>query len=676
MKVYEYVWKLKDQFSPAMEKIKRLSQSTKGTVNSLSNRVQAFGNSAAASGRKAKYAFLQGRDAAGRFQKQVVNTNAVLSSLRTTLLSFIGITAFMGLGRDIVNTTAEIGALNTAIEFASGSAAAAAQNFQFLDKTADMLGQPIDTLKDGFRTLSGSMKGTVLEGKGTRDIFQAVTVASTAMQLSADQTQGALLAVGQIMSKGKVQAEELRGQLGERLPGAFNIAAKAMGVTTQQLDKLLEQGKITAEQFLPLFARELQNTFAGGLEKASQSLRANLNRMNNEFVRTKVFVGEQLTPVINQAAAAFVDLMKWIRANWSTVKQYAKVVGQIIGLFVTWKATAVALTLATKGYIAVMGFAQTATVLLTKGFAGLNIVMRANPIGLVATAITALIGVMTWAYNKFDWFKGGVWGLWEAFKEVFTSIGDMAKNIFGGIVDMISGVFTGNMKLAKQGLKDLSKGLVATSGIGFISQYGGNIANAYNKGYANGLAPDTPAAAAPGVDMSQFSGTAGSAAPGFDALMGTGGKSKKDIYSEFREIIAMAKNPSMLTREQRKNLNENITSAYNQIGSLLSLFELSNATGQKFDSLQGYNQGRLSDLQSQLAPFATRAEEEMEFKQGLSAITGGGKKVTNITIGEVKYADNVSVAFKDSREHASDMRSVIERELAELMNDFNRDVSQ
>ena len=41
------------------------------------------------------------------------------------------------------------------------------------------------------------------------------------MGLSADQTSGVLLALQQMISKGTVQAEELRGQLGERLPGAL-----------------------------------------------------------------------------------------------------------------------------------------------------------------------------------------------------------------------------------------------------------------------------------------------------------------------------------------------------------------------------------------------------------------------------------------------------------------------
>lgn len=67
--------------------------------------------------------------------------------------------------------------------------------------------------------------------------------------------QGAFLALGQMISKGKVQAEELRGQLGERLPGAFQLAAKAMNMTTAELDKFMADGKLTAEELLPKLAK-------------------------------------------------------------------------------------------------------------------------------------------------------------------------------------------------------------------------------------------------------------------------------------------------------------------------------------------------------------------------------------------------------------------------------------
>ena len=85
------------------------------------------------------------------------------------------------------------------------------------------------------------------------------------MGLSADDTRGALRALEQIVSKGTVSAEELRGQLGERLPGAFQIASRAMGVTTQELGEMLQRGEVLVEDLLPKLAKELRSSVAEGL---------------------------------------------------------------------------------------------------------------------------------------------------------------------------------------------------------------------------------------------------------------------------------------------------------------------------------------------------------------------------------------------------------------------------
>ena len=84
-----------------------------------------------------------------------------------------------------------------------------------------------------------------------------------------------MLAVQQMISKGRVSSEELRRQLGERLPGAMNLAAKAMRMTTAELDKQIRLGNIAANDLLPRLATELNkltksfdvNTIQGATNK-------------------------------------------------------------------------------------------------------------------------------------------------------------------------------------------------------------------------------------------------------------------------------------------------------------------------------------------------------------------------------------------------------------------------
>src|SRR5690606_8668116 len=123
-------------------------------------------------------------------------------------------------------------------------------------------------------------------------VFESISKASAVMGLSADQSAGALLALQQMVSKGTVQAEELRGQLGERLPGAFQIAARAMGVTTAELGKMLEQGQVIADDFVPKFARQLEQELGGAAEKAATRLDAAVNRFDNAWERLKRNIGD------------------------------------------------------------------------------------------------------------------------------------------------------------------------------------------------------------------------------------------------------------------------------------------------------------------------------------------------------------------------------------------------
>lgn len=159
----------------------------------------------------------------------------------------------------------------------NGSSIDAGKDFEYLRSVADRLGLSVDALSGGYVRLVASAKGTVLEGQATRDIFEAVNRAMAAVGASTADTNGALAAVTQTVSKGKVQMEELRGQLGDRLPGALQIAARAMGLTTAEFEILVKKG-LAAEEFLPKFAAELNRTFASAQFDGYQS---SMNRLRN-----------------------------------------------------------------------------------------------------------------------------------------------------------------------------------------------------------------------------------------------------------------------------------------------------------------------------------------------------------------------------------------------------------
>lgn len=201
-----------------------------------------------------------------------------------------------GFAKESSRAALELDKLKTSLDFASGSSTAGSRNLEFVRKTVDDLKIPLASSEQGFSKLAAATRGTSSEGQTTRDVFLGISQASTVLGLSADDTSGSLLALTQIASKGTVQAEELRGQLGERIPGAFSIAARAMGVTEGELNKLLETGSVASDEFLPKFARQLQTEFGGAAVNASKNAQSALFDFQNTYLKLQETTGKKLQP--------------------------------------------------------------------------------------------------------------------------------------------------------------------------------------------------------------------------------------------------------------------------------------------------------------------------------------------------------------------------------------------
>lgn len=258
---------------------KPLKLAIDGAVVSLDK----LGRAASASAATTTAGFGAARAGIGSISKSL---DAAKESVRSFALTAAGIFS----ASQLIRMATEASSLATTMErysntlkFASGSTASFAANNAFLQTTVRTLGLDLQSASQQFASLTAAAKGTSLEGAGARSIFDAVGKAATVMGLTADQTSGSLLAISQMISKGTVSAEELRGQLGERLPGAFQIAARAMGVTTAELGKMLEAGALATDVFLPRFAAQMRLEVGGAVESAADSVQANLNRVRTDW---------------------------------------------------------------------------------------------------------------------------------------------------------------------------------------------------------------------------------------------------------------------------------------------------------------------------------------------------------------------------------------------------------
>lgn len=204
----------------------------------------------------------------------------------------------------------ELNRLKTALNFASGGSSGGAQNLAFVRKQVDDLKIPLKASTEGFVQLAAAARGSALQGQGTRELFLGISQASTVLSLSADQTQGAILALSQMISKGKVSAEELRQQLGERIPGALGIASRALGVTEAEFTRLLDSGQILSQDFLPKFAKQLQAEFGDAAKDAAGNAQSAIFDLQNSFLSLQQGIGEGVAPAAVAGLNIFSGILK------------------------------------------------------------------------------------------------------------------------------------------------------------------------------------------------------------------------------------------------------------------------------------------------------------------------------------------------------------------------------
>lgn len=161
----------------------------------------------------------------------------------------------------------------------------------YLARQASRLGISFDVLSRQYSKFTVAASAANFESEATRKIFLSVAEAGRVNKLSLEEMSGIFLALEQMISKGKVTSEELRRQLGDRLPGAFNIMADALGVTTAELDAMMKAGEVFSDQTTILkFADQLDKRFGSQLSEALKSTTTELGKFQNELFQAQLRV--------------------------------------------------------------------------------------------------------------------------------------------------------------------------------------------------------------------------------------------------------------------------------------------------------------------------------------------------------------------------------------------------
>lgn len=238
--------------------------------------------------------------------------------------------AYQGLQKSF-SVNLKLDALEYSLRVLSGNATKFGVTMDYLRSASDRLGLDLVSTAESFKQWEGAARFSNLTGEQTKMIFDSVANAGAKLKLSNDQVQGTFLALSQMLSKGVVSMEELRRQLGDRIPGAFQLAAKAMNLTEAELNKLVSSGKLASEDFLPKFAAQLDKSFGNNQNEKIKSLQASVNRLNTEF--DLLFRSERMTKFFQTVSDGFTLMIKQLNAminskSWAEFRAVAFTGGQ------------------------------------------------------------------------------------------------------------------------------------------------------------------------------------------------------------------------------------------------------------------------------------------------------------------------------------------------------------
>ncbi|MBA4792284.1 MAG: tape measure protein [Phenylobacterium sp.] len=282
----------------------RIDGDAKGAVAAAQSTERAL-EGVGAKGRTAQGGLTNAAAGADRFERSATGARTAAMGLASAFAA-LGLRELAG---HLSESAQQAQGFSTGLSAVAGGAQGAAAETAFLRKESERLGLVVQNQVEGFMSLAGATNGTVLAGEATREIWLGLVEAGTALNRSTEQQKRALEAVSQIASKGVVSMEEVRGQLAEAIPGATQIAARAMGLTSEAFIELVSSGDLLARDFLPRFAQQLRSEF-GEAVQAQMITPLGLARREMAATKTALFDlsaagGEGFLTGMTEGLAAF-----------------------------------------------------------------------------------------------------------------------------------------------------------------------------------------------------------------------------------------------------------------------------------------------------------------------------------------------------------------------------------
>lgn len=451
-------------------------------------------------------------------------------------MAMAGIGGALALGGSMLTSGMNAEQQNIGFEVMLGSAQRAKLMISDIQKMA--AATPFET-----KDLSNSTETLLGFGVAAKKVIPTMSMLGDVSRGNVDRFNSLTLAYAQVQAAGKMQGQDLLQMINAGFNPLQEIS-KRTGISLGDLKEKMEKGAISANMIELAFqsATSKGGQFYQMMDKQSMTTAGRLSTLKDNIGVMGKEIGTALLPFIN----TLIDSTNWMMQN----KEIVITAGLAIG-----------------AYSLYTNAAAIATKIWTTGQWLLNAAMSANPIGLIIAGIVALGGIIYWAYNKFDWFRGGVMGAWEGLKQFGTLIKDYVIDRIKGLLTGIQGIghalslffagkFSESWEAAKQGAADLF-GVTAAKNA-YNNAY--KVVDAGKQGYKKGMADFAAEKAKQKANTPGVEAAAPTAADFTAALNAGEGKGKKKKSSS-----GLSDSVDGVSGNAGRNITINITKFFDNI---------------------------------------------------------------------------------------------------------------
>ena len=303
---------------------------------------------------------------------------------------------------------------------------------------------------------------------------------------NAEKLQTLTRAYGKMSSAQKVTLENVNMMIDAGF-NPLNQICDATGESMSDLYKRISDGKVSFSELEAAMeaATSQGGQFYNGMLEASQTfsgrmstLKDNVSALTGELTSGLFAALGDLVVKLNEAAVSFLDSDEKMAQLKETIGIATAVVAAAGTAFLTYKgyvaaATAIEVihTAATTAMTAAHNAAEAGATGLAVAQAGLNAVLKANPIGLVVSLLAALAAGLVTAYKTSETFRNAV-------NSAFASVKKIAQNAIGTVVDWINELVA-KIRGAAAALANLKNGVGAAQDA-YNAAYNGYMDN-YNR---------------------------------------------------------------------------------------------------------------------------------------------------------------------------------------------------